>query len=241
MNNSYEINKLRAQQFGLTATIKDDSGKEHHFYRGHEYVKIGGLKWAVTNIGAEKETDSGLYFAFGETQGYTAEQVDSRQKFFNWADYKYGNGTNLPGEIGITKYNKTDHKTILEACDDAVQAAWGGKWRMPTEAEFQTLLSSTTHEWVENYQGSRVNGRLFTDKIDSSKKLFFPAVGFCFYGSMYSVGSYGFYWSSSLLGYRVTSGKGLGFDDYFSTISPSIRYDGLSVRGIVDNEKKLRL
>ena len=41
----------------------------------HEYVDLGlpsGLKWAKCNIGAEKETDAGLYFAWGETTGYTA-------------------------------------------------------------------------------------------------------------------------------------------------------------------------
>ena len=233
MNNNYEINKLRVQQFGLTATIKDDDGKEHYFYRGHEYIEIGGVKWAVTNVGAEKETNSGLYFAFGEAQGYTAEQVRSRQKFFNWASYKYGNGTNSPGDIGITKYNKTDHKTILEACDDSVKAYWGGKWRMPTVYEFESLLYSTTSEWVENYEGSGANGRLFTDKTDSSKKLFFLAAGFCFYDSTSNVGSYGFYWTSSLFDYSVTSGRSFSFNDGFFIIAPNVRYDGFPIRGVV--------
>ena len=236
MNNSYEINRLRVQQFGLTVTIKDDDGKEHHFYRGHEYVEIGGLKWAVTNIGAEKETDRGLFFAFGETQGCTAEQVvDSRQKFFGWRDYKYGNVRNLLGDtnISMTKYNETDHKTVLEACDDAAQAAWGGSWRMPTEAEFQFLLFSTPHKWVKDYEGSGANGRLFTDKTDSLKKLFFPAAGCSFYGNVYSVGSYGYYWSSSLNANGVTSGKSFGFDDGFSIISHNIRYFGFSIRGVI--------
>ena len=56
---------------------KDDS-KVHYFgdpYNGHQYVEIGGLKWATMNIGASQPSDYGLYFAWGETQGYTAEQV----------------------------------------------------------------------------------------------------------------------------------------------------------------------
>ena len=132
MNNKYNINKLRVQQFGLTATVKDDSGKEHHFYRGHEYVEIGGIKWAVTNIGAEKETDGGLYFAFGEAQGYTAEQV-------------------LKGERKFVKNEYTDTNF------DAVNAYWGGKWRLPTIEEFQALLDSANHGWIYNYR-SGVNG-----------------------------------------------------------------------------------
>lgn len=44
----------------------------------YEYVDLGlpsGTLWAKMNVGAKSETDAGLYFAWGETQGYTAEQV----------------------------------------------------------------------------------------------------------------------------------------------------------------------
>ena len=208
MNNSYEIDKLRVQQFGLTATIKDDSGKEHYFYRGHEYIEICGLKWAVTNIGAEKETDSGLYFAFGETQGYTAEQVRSGERKFNENEY--------------TNVNF-----------DSVNAYWGGKWRMATEAEFQALLHSANHGWIYNYQGSGVNGMLFTDKTDWSKKLFFPAVGFCDYYGVNSVGYFSYYWSSSLYSNNVTYGRSLYLDNGYSSIKYNGRYIGFSVRGVI--------
>ena len=83
---------------------------------GHEYVEIGGLKWATMNVGATGITDYGLYFQWGDTQGYTASQVGSGtgQKYFGWADYKYGNGTSSPGTKGMTKYNSTDGLTTLE-------------------------------------------------------------------------------------------------------------------------------
>ena len=209
MNNNYEINKLRVQQFGLTATVKDDSGKEHHFYRGHEYVEIGGLKWAVTNVGAEKETDCGLYFAFGEKQGYTAEQVRSGERKFNENEYT---DTNF----------------------DSVNAYWGGKWRLPTRLEFQSLLLSLTpRKWVNDYEGSGVNGRLFTDKTDSSKKLFFPAAGFCFYDNVEYDDYYGYFWSSSLLTHNGANGIDFNFSrDYFNMVSDK-RYFGFSVRGVI--------
>ena len=38
------------------------------------FVDLGlpsGLKWASCNVGAEKPEDFGLYFACGETEGYT--------------------------------------------------------------------------------------------------------------------------------------------------------------------------
>jgi hypothetical protein len=31
-----------------------------------------GTLWAKMNVGASTETDTGLYFAWGETQGYAA-------------------------------------------------------------------------------------------------------------------------------------------------------------------------
>jgi hypothetical protein len=40
-------------------------------------VPIGGVAWRTRNIGAEDVIDTGLYFAWGETQGYTASQVGS--------------------------------------------------------------------------------------------------------------------------------------------------------------------
>ena len=208
MNNNYEINKLRVQQFGLTATIKDDDGKGHYFYRGHEYVEIGGIKWAVTNVGAEKETDGGLYFAFGGTKGYTAEQVRSGERKFNENEYTNANF-------------------------DSVKAYWGGKWRLPTEADFYNLQTTTTHEWVSNYQDSGVNGMLFTDRTDSSKKLFFPAVGCCFNGSVeYVDDDYGLYWSSSLFADDVDSGVDFIFGRMYSTMVSNKRYVGFSIRGI---------
>ena len=80
-------------------------------YAGHDYVEIGGLKWATMNVGANSITDTGLYFQWGDTQGYTASQVGSGegQKYFGWADYKYGNGGSTAADM--TKYNSTDSKT----------------------------------------------------------------------------------------------------------------------------------
>ena len=38
----------------------------------YEFVDLGlSVKWASCNVGAEKPEDFGLYFAWGETEGYT--------------------------------------------------------------------------------------------------------------------------------------------------------------------------
>ena len=170
-------------------------------YNGHEYVEIGGLKWATMNIGATSPEEAGLYFAWGDTQGYTVEQVGSGegQKYFGWADYKYGNGTSLPDPTEMakymTKYNSTDGLTTLEAVDDAAVANWGGSWRIPTTDEFQALGAAVNTTWT---QVNNVYGILCTDKTDKSKTLFFPATGRCSNGSDVGVGDWGSYYSSSL-------------------------------------------
>lgn len=216
-------------------SLTEDDSKVHYFedpYKGHEYVEIGGLKWATMNIGASKPSDYGLYFAWGDTQGYTKEQVGSGegQKKFAWADYKYGNGTSEPGDTGMTKYNETDGKTILEASDDAAVANWGGSWRMPTTDEFQALGAAVNTVWT---QVNNVYGMLCTDKTDSSKTLFFPAAGDCFNGSVRFVGDFGSYWSSSLYADGRQSVYYLFFGSGGSTWGKlSYRYCGYAVRPV---------
>lgn len=201
-----------------------------------EYVEIGGIKWATMNIGATGVTDTGLYFQWGDISGYTASQVGSGsgEKYFGWADYKYGNGTSSPSATGMTKYNSSDGKTVLESSDDAVQANWGGSWRMPTTAEFQALGNAVNTAWTESYQGSGVAGLVCTDKTNSSKVLFFPAAGSCLNGSMYNVGRIGHYWSSSLGSSDVQNAYYLYFrSSRASWGSNNNRYVGFSVRGVV--------
>jgi len=184
------------------------------------------------NIGANSITDTGLYFQWGDTQGYTASQVGSGegQKYFGWADYKYGNSSS-PGATVMTKYNATDGLTTLEASDDAAVANWGGSWRMPTTAEFQALGAAVNTEWT---QINNVYGILCTDKADSSKTLFFPAAGYCRNGRVKSVGDNGYYWSSSLNTNIGQSAYDLDFyssDAYWD--SYYYRYYGSAVRPVV--------
>jgi len=220
-------------------SLTKDDAKVHYFdpYNGHKFVVIGGLKWATMNIGANSITDTGLYFQWGDTQGYTASQVGSGsgQKYFGWADYKYGNGTSSPGATGMTKYNSSDGKTVLDISDDAASAAWGGAWRMPTAEEYVALGAAVNTAWTTDYQGSGVAGLVCTDKTDSSKELFFPAVGLCNNGGVYYVGSRGRYWSGSLRSGGALNGRGLTFNSGgVNWQGYDSRCLGFSVRGVVD-------
>ena len=192
----------------------------------YEYVDLGlSVKWAKCNVGAEKETDAGLYFAWGETTGYTASQVGT-DKEFSWSDYKYGNdGSNL------TKYNQSDSKTVLESADDAASQVMGSDWRMPTKDEFQELLSNTNKEWT---QVNGVSGYKFTSIKEGyqNNSIFIPAAGCCYDGSVSGVGYGGGVWSSSL----DTSSPDFAWYLYFISGSCDMggdrRCNGQSVRGV---------
>ena len=204
--------------------------------KGHEYVEIGGIKWATMNVGATGVTDGGMFFAWGETDGFLPSQVtgSSVDKQFSWADYKFSiNG----GSSNFKKYKTADAYRTLVPGDDPVTANWGGAWRLPTHEESVALGDAVTTEWVTDYQGSGVNGLLLTDKSDSTKQLFFPAAGCGFDGSVSRVGSYGYYWSSSLYESNPAYGWGLVFlGDYVNWESYSYRRYGLCARGVLGSE-----
>ena len=144
----------------------------------YEYVDLGlpsGLKWAKCNVGAEKETDYGYYFQWGEIENHG-------NSAYRCTHYKYYNILNTYDTL--TKYNNdsscgtVDNKTTLDLEDDAARVNMGGDWRMPTRSDLQELLENTENEWVEDFNSTGVNGRKFTSKTDKNKYIFIPASGY---------------------------------------------------------------
>lgn len=202
----------------------------------YEYIDLGlpsGLKWAKSNVGAEKETDYGSYFQWGDTDDKTNYDC-------SWASYKYGDDLNLSkyntGNNGYKNgYRDTiDNKITLDLEDDAARANMGGNWRMPTEVEIQELVNNTYNEWIENFNGSGVNGRKFTSKTDESKYIFIPASGYRLGSSFRGQCRGGDVWSSSLNTVLPGGALELGFSSGIIYMGDSGRYYGLAVRGVMD-------
>lgn len=197
---------------------------------GFEYVDLGlpsGTLWATMNVGASKPSDAGLYFQWGDTQGYTKEQVgadDGKKKFSKyWEDYKYGTKPNF------TKY--VDNGATLELEDDAANVHMGGDWHMPDPNQFQELIDNTKHIWVAL---DNVNGMKFTSKKDTSKFIFIPAAGFAVDGLIIGMERYGFVWSNMLNSNHNDSGRELGFISFGANLYAYYsRCCGLSVRGVI--------
>ena len=197
-------------------------------HNGFEYVDLGlpsGTKWATCNVGAKNETDCGLYFSWGETKGYSCI---TNIKQFCWGDYKFSKfGLNK-----FVKYNGTDGKKVLDLKDDAAQVNMGGKWHMPTVEQIRELKSNTITCWKTNYNGSGVDGMLFTSKSDNSKKLFLPTCGFLGNGNSSYKCRFGYFSSSSIFSFDDCYCTVLGFNSDIVSIIKCHRSFGANVRGV---------
>lgn len=106
-----------------------------------------GLLWADRNIGASSPEDAGLYFQWGDTVGYTAEQIANGEKAFasNYSDYF----DTTDGGSTFNKYNRNDGFRVLEASDDAATVHIGSEYRMPTKSEMEELINNCTITFID--------------------------------------------------------------------------------------------
>lgn len=165
-----------------------------------------------------------MYFQWGDTIGYTSDQV-GKNKHFDWDDYKWN-----PSGDGETFTKYTNPRETLELEDDAAHANMGGDWHMPTPKQCQELIDNTTSTWTTQ---DGVNGRLFTSKKDGTKSIFIPAAGDAWGGSVHGSGGSGCVWSSMLSAGDVYNGPLLYFGSGDVSLYNYARYNGLSVRGVV--------
>ena len=203
---------------------------------GFEFVDLGlpsGTLWSTCNVGADKPSDFGLYFQWGDTIGYSKYQIglgDGQKKFASdWSDYKWlRNDAFTNYRNAFVKYRNSGMVLdILDLEDDAANVNMGGSWHIPTPSQIQELIDNTTTSWTTQ---DGVNGRLFTSKTDNSKSIFIPAAGYAWDGSVYYSGVYGDVWSA---GY-VDNGQYLSFYSDNAYLSSSLRSNGFSVRGVLD-------
>lgn len=193
-----------------------------------EWVDLGlSVKWAKCNVGAKNETDYGSYFMWGDI-------INKTNGDCSWSTYKHCNGSSNTLTKYCTKssYGTMDSKTTLDPEDDAAAQIMGGTWRMPTIAEFQELIDGTNNQWVNNHNGTGVNGWKFTHKTDTSKYIFIPASGSRSDSSFDSRGDYGDVWSSSLNDTYPDESQHLFFNSGTINCTVSRRFYGRVVRGV---------
>lgn len=156
MNLQITRSQITATSFRAT-TDTDDS---------HESIDLGlpsGRRWAFMNIGANADHEFGNYYAWGEIAPKANYAV---------ATHKWGDTDKTP-----TKYNATDNKTQLDFFDDAAVMNWGGKWRMPTKADWDELIANCYIEYTANYNSTNVKGHIVYKAKDPADKGKFKRTG----------------------------------------------------------------
>lgn len=137
-----------------------------------QWVDLGlpsGILWADRNIGSNAPEDYGLYFQWGDVQGFSIKNANK----FNWSNYKWCSGTSNT----LTKYNYnpsygTVDKTIfLENIDDAAYQQ-NTNYKMPSKENLEELLNNTTSTWETL---NDVNGIKIT--ASNGNFIFIPANG----------------------------------------------------------------
>lgn len=248
----------------------------------HDYVEIGGKKWATMNVGASTVSDSpetayGDYYTWGETVTYYTKvdftktsgtsiswkgtnikgaHINNNKYSHNWPCYS-GTGSNE----GFKEWDTAPYggDGVLNEGWDVAHSSWGSSWRMPTKADFDDLVKAccgSTSGYSEPapstiYTGGvyyikkagttvdgvtyNVPGILFVARIDTSKRLFFPAAGNLQNTTGNGQGTLGTYWSSSL--FRVSSSA---YCAYYSLVNnnmsmkDNVRCFAFSIRPVSD-------
>jgi len=160
---------------------------------GSDIFKFGGMQppelvdfglpsgnlWATTNIGASTPYEPGLYFAWGDINGYDKDD----NHLFLIEDYIWYDGEHY------SKYNNKDGISSLLLEDDAANVDFGGSWHIPNAADFEELLNYT-----QRYIDSNNNVVTFYD--NKSELSFF--MGGLIEKKINYYGNEGFYWSNQL-------------------------------------------
>ena len=208
------------------------------------YVEMGdGLKWATCNLGASKPEEEGDYYAWGETKPYYTNLNP-----LTWKEgrpyYGYECNTHfIFDDTGFKsiKYSLKDKKLVLEPADDAARATYGGKWRIPTEAEWTALTNENNYTWVKG-QKNGVEGYTVTSKVKGyeGNSIFLPLtrhfIGATLMKKAFTPG----YWSSTIQEKQNYADWDLSAQHFeFTTSSSPVsksegRYLGYPIRAVSD-------
>ena len=190
----------------ITETVEVEVSQVSKFeeVENGEWVLINGVCWAIRNIGVP-----GAFVENPEDYGDYYQWNSGTTDFLFWEDYSN------------SSYSKST--SWLPTNDPSPEG-----YRVPTLAEIESLCNTTyvSNEWTSI---NGVYGRKFTDK-ESGKSIFLPAAGSRdrYVGTLFSVGSDGYYWSSTqdedfayILSFNSSTADKYGW--YYESYGRSIR------------------
>ncbi len=224
------ISNITVMDWSNGGIIGDDENMSEEVIQ-YPYVDLGlptGTLWAAYNVGATAPEEAGDYFAWGETKP---------KSDYSWDTYKYGGYSTLTKYCTNGVYGTVDNKIILDVSDDAATTNWGSNWRMPTKAELEELATECTWNWTTDYNNTGVAGYIVSSKAaGNTNAIFLPAASYRnATDEPSSIGSYGYYWCSSLDAENNEPSRAWNFTIYSGSnndIESNNRYYGLSVRPV---------
>lgn len=188
-------------------------------------VDLGlSVYWATCNLGAASPEEYGDYYAWGETE---------TKPDYSWGTYRWcgGSQNTLIKYNNYSSYGTVDNLARLNPEDDAASVKLGNNWRIPTNLEFDELISECTREWttLNGVLGCRFIGR-------TGNWIFFPAAGYMHGTTFSGAGIRGDYWSSVRVSGIPYEAYNLDFDrnGYYKFFDDE-RYYGRSVRPVTSN------
>jgi len=205
----------------------------------HRKVQLwkDGPSWADTNIGAYEPWESGDFFWWGDTIGYSydgkgwvASDGSSSGFQFVYGDASketYGKSVDTLGSEGWITADG-----VLAPEHDAAHVRWGGDWRMPTDKEIAGLVDNCdwTLTTTNGVSGFEVRGR----GAYSANSIFLPVAGWG-NDSIHNVNEASYFWSSAphlsnyahMLRISIQGGEVTSY-----TAEHTDRYFGFSVRPV---------
>ena len=161
------------------------SAKEY----GVQLVDMGfpsGTKWANMNLGAHNENEKGNYYSWGEIE---PDDITSNLAYGAGAYDPLGDGVGAPDDLGAD---------ISGTQYDAVRAAWGNMWAMPTQDQFNELITNSVFQQVRNSNNNTIGYRVIS-KINGNS-FFLPSCGYYYNyngnNPYLSSSDYPYYWTS---------------------------------------------
>ena len=200
-----------------------------------EFVDLGlpsGTLWATCNVGASNPHDTGLFFAWGDTEGHGSDPSDGY--LFSWENYKWAEVAGQ--DTWFTKYctdssrgkdGFTDGKDELDPEDDAAYVNWGCQWRMPSKQQLDELKeqctwTQTTLQEVNGYEVTGPNGNT----------IFLPTTSWRIDDMLLDGGAY---WSRTTNPESDGGAYYLGWDDW-GWYEYGGRLDGQCIRPVFNDE-----
>ena len=195
------------------------SNATNDIINGHKFVDLGlRVKWATMNVGAERPTDYGEYYAWGEIKTKKNYSKNNNTKAIR--DVRTNEGTTPTDAVDISG----------RKAYDAARAQWGASWRMPTYAEFNELRDKCDWKWTSK---DGINGYIVTGVNGNS--IFLPAAGSVIEKEKKRVNENGNYWSSIL--YLNATARFFGFNkdnNYTDAGNVMPVFHGLPIRAVTD-------